>query len=294
MTTALSVLNNTPTNLAVTQGGLGVNFGGSRLFATKPATLGIIQQNSQGEGKKGSLRISETGDVFPELTATFLATPHERRQCYSRASAGQMNKTFEDLICYSRDGITPDPKARDIQAPFCDSCPQSNWDAWREYKEEHNGVEDKSLRPLCEEEVFAVILDTRYKMPLQMYVKGKSVKPFKKQMQILGNLFDMAAAQGKTPNIFDVKFSIKTKQITTGKFVSYIYDIGNFEFVTPEEREAFGAVYLRYVNQATQTKPQSQVQSRPKNDDYEEGQIIQSITQITQLEPEYVDSDLSI
>lgn len=289
MTTALTVLNNTPTSLAVNQGGLGVNFGGSKLFATKPATLGIIQQNSQGEGKKGSLRISETGDVFTELTATFLSTPHPQRKCYSRASAGQMNRTFEDLICYSRDGETPDPKARDIQAPFCDTCPQSNWDAWREHKESHNGIEDKSLRPLCEEECYALILDTRYKMPLQMYVKGKSVKPFKKQMQILGNLFDMAAAQGATPNIFDVKFTIKTKQITTGKFVSYIYDVGNFEFVTPEEREAFGAVYLRYVNQLTK--------SHPKTDSYDEPDTDQEsayVKTVTHVEPEYIDETITV
>jgi hypothetical protein len=66
-------------------------------------------------------------------------------------------------------------------------------------------------------------------------------------MQNLARVIAMKKAEGKTPNIFDVKFKLSTKLITTGKFVSYVPVFSEFKFVSSEEREQFGAVFLQYT-----------------------------------------------
>jgi hypothetical protein len=64
----------------------------------------------------------------------------------------------------------------------------------------------------------------------------------------------MMKAEGKSPNIFDVKFTLGTKVITTGKFTSYVPVFKNFKPLTEQEREQFGAVYLQYIAQNNRKK----------------------------------------
>ena len=126
MSTALTVLQDAPN--AIQQGGLGVDFG-SKLFALRPATLSIVQPSSTIENAvKGNLRINETGDQYTEMFVTLLVMPTEQRNYYI-GNPSEMNRTLENLMCFSRDMITPDPKARIPQAVNCASCPRQDW-AW--------------------------------------------------------------------------------------------------------------------------------------------------------------------
>ena len=278
MSNALTVLNN---QTAIQQGGLGLNLQ-SKLLRLKPATLNIIQPNSQAEGKKGGIRIIETGDVFTELDAVFLAEPEEKRNLFT-GKKGELNRSLENLVCFSSDGIVPDPRAKKPQAMFCANCPKSDWRPYRAYQEK-NGTPDKDLAPPCEPEYRALILDTKFRMPMRMYIRGKSLVPFRKALEgPFAYTVAMAQAQGKNPNLFDVKFKIRTKQITTGKFVSYIYDLSQFSLINPDERETFGELFLRFQEQQAQAKTQPEEPeyetdeaSAPsrKELEYEEGEVV--------------------
>jgi hypothetical protein len=244
MGTELTVLNNTE---AIEQGGLGIDFG-NKLFAVKPGTLTIVQPNSQIEGAiKGKLRISETGDMFDEIWATLLVMPHEQRQ-YHIGNAGELNRTFENLMCYSNDLIKPDPKAKIPQAVTCANCPKQDWGPWREYKEANGGSTNKALIPPCDAHYQVTLLDTVYQLPVRMYIRSKAKPEFESGMQNLSRVIAMAKAQGKNPNLFDVKFKLSVKEITSGKFKSFVPRFSDFKMITEDEREKFGAIYLSYID----------------------------------------------
>jgi hypothetical protein len=245
MSSELTVLNN---STEVQQGGLGVDFS-SKLFQLKPATLGVVQKNTTLEGATpGRLRISDTGQQFEEVFATLLRMPTEGRQ-YHVGPPGELNRNPENLFCFSRDMQAPDPKSKVPQALLCSKCPRSDWGPWRESKEK-NGFADKSLIPACDPSYYILLIDTVYQLPLQMYIRSKAREPFEQGMQNLARTLAIGKAQGKNPNLFDVKFRIKTKQITTGKFTSYVPVFENFEYVSDEEREKFGEIYLQFINRS--------------------------------------------
>ena len=248
MSTELTVINN---NVDLQKGGVGIDFS-NPLFQLKPATLGIVQKNSSVEGAvTGKLRISDTGDQFDSITAVLLQMPSEQRQ-YHIGQPGELNRIAENLVCYSRDMLKPDIRSKIPQAMTCANCVRSSWDAWRDYKDKNNGQSNKSLIPPCDPSYYLVILDTVYQLPLQMFIRSKARDPFESGMQNLARVIAMGKAQGKSPNIYDVSFEIGTKQITTGKFQSYVPTFTNFKFITEEQREAFGAVYLQYIAQRKQ------------------------------------------
>lgn len=284
MSTALTVLNN-PT--AIQEGGLGVDFQ-NKLFALKPANLTIVQPNSQVEGAiKGSLRISETGDQFNEMWATLLMMPTEQRQ-YHIGNRGDLNRTPENLMCFSTDMVQPHAKARIPQAPLCANCPKASWEEWREYKEK-NGVGNKDLIPPCDAHYVAFLIDTNYKLPLKMYVRSKAKETFEFGMNNVARVIAMMKAEGKNPNIFDVKFRISTKQITTGKFVSYVPVFDKPTPITDAEREQFGAVYLQFINQRVQ-REQADAQAEAEAEVSEsQAKVESSVT-----EGEYVGNDEEI
>jgi hypothetical protein len=243
-TSALTILNN---QTVIQEGGLGLTE--NKLFAVKPATLTIVQPNSQVEGAiKGNLRIAETGDQFSEMWATLLVMPTEQRQ-YHIGQPGELNRTPENLMCFSTDMIQPHPKARVPQALLCANCPKADWEPWREYKEKNNGMSNKTLIPPCDAHYIALLMDDKYKLPLRMYIRSKAKDSFEFGMNNVARIIAMMKAEGKKPNIFDVKFRIRTKMITTGKFQSYIPTFTDPIPITDDEREQFGAVYLQYINQ---------------------------------------------
>jgi len=242
MSSELTVLN----NASIQAGGLGMNRN-NPLFELKPANLAIVQPNSQVEGAiKGNLRIVETGDQFEEMWCTLLVDPTEQRQ-YHIGNPGELNRTPENLMCFSTDMKVPHPKARIPQAVNCANCARQDWTQWREYKEKNNGQTNKALIPPCDAHYRALLIDSKYKMPLQMFIRSKAKQNFEAGMQNLTRILWMKEAEGVKPNIFDVKFKLTTKLITTGKFVSYVPVFSDFRFVTPEEREQFGAIFLQYI-----------------------------------------------
>ena len=246
MGTELTVLNNTV--LAIQKGGLGVDFN-NPLFRLEPATLSIVQKNSTVEGaKQGFLRISETGDQFETVWATLLGMPTEGRQ-YHIGDRSEMNRTPENLVCWSSDMIVPHDKARIPQAINCASCARADWTPWRDYKEKNNGQTNKVLIPPCDSSYKALLIDDQYKLPLRMFIRSDNRGPFEEGMKNLARVIAMQKAKGKNPNIFDVKFKITTKLITKGKYTYYILKFSDFTPITEEEREQFGAVYLQYVSQ---------------------------------------------
>lgn len=224
----------------------------SKFFQLKPANLTIVQPNSQVEGGiKGNLRIVETGDQFESMECTLLVMPTEQRQ-YHIGNPGELNRTPENLACFSTDLVVPHAKAKLPQALKCDGCPKADWGPWREYKEKNNGQTNKNLIPPCDASYKALLIDTKYNLPLQMFLRSKAKEPFELGMNNLARLIAMEKAKGQNPNIFDVKFTLSTKLISTGKFQSYIPIFSNFKFVTEEEKAAFGAIYLQYT--ASKTK----------------------------------------
>lgn len=282
MSTGLTVINN---KVNLQQGGVGIDFS-NKLFALKPATLGIVQKNTTIEGAvTGNLRISDTGDQFESITAVLLQMPTEQRQ-YHIGNPGELNRIPENLVCYSRDLIKPDIKSKIPQAVDCSHCSRSSWEEWRQYKEKNNGQANKALIPPCDSSYYLAILDTKYQLPLQMFIRSKARDTFESGMQNLARVIAMGKAQGKSPNIYDVSFEISTKLITTGKFTSYVPIFTNFKFITDEQKEAFGAVYLQYIAQKNRKEEESSAS------DIEDSVSSQVEGQVT--EGEYVGEDKEI
>ena len=282
----LVVLNNTST--AIQQGGLGVDFN-NPLFRLEPATLSIVQKNSTVEGaKQGFLRISETGDQFETVWATLLGMPGEGRQ-YHIGDRSEMNRTPENLMCFSTDTIVPHDKARVPQAINCASCARADWTPWREYKEKNNGQTNKALIPPCDSSYKALLIDDQYKLPLRMFIRSDNRGPFEEGMKNLARVIAMQKAKGKNPNIFDVKFQISTKLTTKGKYTYYTLKFSDFTPITEEEREQFGAVYLQYVAQTAHKQEakavaEAEAETSARNDAIDVGTV----------EGEYVGKDEEI
>jgi hypothetical protein len=247
MSTELVTIGQPSTDLAVPSG-MGIDFN-SPLFQLKPATLSINQPNTQVDGAiKGKLRLSDTGDQFDELFCTLLVMPVEKRAYYV-GQAGQLNRTPDNLMCFcsnvqrnaSRVEVTgPDNKAKVAQAMRCNGCPKASWDKWRQTKQ-------KEDLPGCDLYYYALLIDTKYKMPMQMFIRSKAKQPFEQGMEKLSRRFLMMKSQGLNPNIFDIGFTLKTKKIQTGALVSYVPELADFRAITQEEKVEFGTIYQQFV-----------------------------------------------
>lgn len=259
----------------VGQGGLGVDLG-NRLFKLSPSTISINQPNTQIEGAlRGKLRISDTGQQFDEMIVTLLKMPHEQRAYYA-GKAEQLNRTAENLLCFSKDLIRPSEAAKDVQSPLCATCPQgdSAWARWRETK-------DKKDIPQCDKYIYALFIDTVLKMPLQMYIRSKNKAPFEAGMSVLGKMIYMMQMQGLNPNIFDIKFKLSTAKIMTGAYPSYVLKLSEFTAIDESDQEQFGAIYQQFA-----AAPQEEV-----TEEYYGGQTIDA--SVTKVVDEYHGEDVS-
>lgn len=235
------------------QGGMGLDFG-SKLFQLKPATININQPNTQVEGAiPGKLRISETGDQFDFMDLILLQMPDEKRDYYV-GEPGQLNRSSENLMCFShhverdragRETQGPDPKAKVPQAMKCSNCPQASWEKWRQ--DSRPAAAKKELIPPCDLYYFGLFIDTRYKLPLKMYIRSKGKQPFEQGMQELARKFKLMQSEGLNPNIFDIRFRLSTKSEANGKFKSYVPVFSDFKRITEEERDEFGAIFLEFT-----------------------------------------------
>lgn len=246
MSNELVVLNNQST--ALTTGGLG-RTGNSKLLQATPASLSIVQANTTLEGaKKGHLIIDGDVDLqFKEMTVTLLVEPDEERAYYV-GEAGGLNRTPENLHCFSRDMVHPDDRAKYPQAHDCKSCPKASWEQFR-LKRDKGIPTTKEDVPPCDAFYKINLIDTVYKMPLRMYIRSQSKEPFEIGMKKLARKLNMmAATTGRNPNIFDVTFKLSTKQVTKGKYTFYILQLSDFEGTTDEQREAFGVIFQQFID----------------------------------------------
>lgn len=250
MSTELAIIGQDSKALATPPSGMGIDFN-SPLFQLRPATLSINQPNTQVDGAiKGKLRLSDTGDQFDELFCTLLVMPVEKRAYYAGGGTGVMNRTPDNLMCFcsnvqrnpQRVEVTgPDDKAKVAQAVRCSGCQKASWDKWRQTKL-------KEDLPPCDLYYYALLIDTKYKMPMQMFIRSKAKQPFEQGMEKLSRRFLMMKSQGLNPNIFDIGFTLKTKKIQTGQMVSYVPELADFRAITPEERVEFGTIYQQFIS----------------------------------------------
>jgi hypothetical protein len=268
---------------AIQQGGMGLDFG-SKLFRLKPATININQSNTQADGAiPGKLRINETGQQFDEMFVTLLAMPQERRDFYT-GEPGQLNRSSDNLMCFSRDMIRPHKNAKVPQAISCGNCPKASWEKWRQTKK-------KEDIPPCEAYYYALFIDTVYKLPLQMYIRSKSKQPFEAGMQELARKFKLMQSQGLKPNIFDIRFKLSTAKIVTGKLPSFVPKLSEFKAISDEEKQQFGDIYLEFVNRGNR---QSEQQAEAEASQIDEAtatidaEVVQPGTESNVIEPEIV------
>lgn len=241
------------TSLAPT-GGMGIDFSSS-LFQLRPATLSINQANTQVEGAiKGKMRLSDTGDQYEELFCTLLEMPAEKRAYYI-GKPGELNRSPDNLMCFCSNVTRnanrtetsgPSEKSKVAQAMRCTSCPKASWDKWRQTKL-------KEDLPPCDLYYHVYLIDTKYKMPMQMYIRSKSKQPFEQGMEKLARRFVMMKSQGLNPNVFDIGFTLKTRKTGEGKYVYYVPELTDFRAITPEERSAFGEIYQSFVARRTKS-----------------------------------------
>lgn len=238
---------------AEAQGGLGIDFTSS-LFQLRPATLSIVQKNSELEGAvPGQFRLSDTGDQYAELFCTLLAMPIEKRSYYA-GKPGEMNRSPENLMCFSsqvtrdkfkRETQGPNEKSKVEQAIKCSGCKKADWTTFRQTR-------DKADIPPCETYYHVYLIDTNYKMPMQMYLRSTAKAPFEQGMQKLSRRFVMMKSQGKNPSIFDIGFTLKTRKEVKGKYTFFIPEMSDFREITAGERTEFGEIYGQFI--ASRTK----------------------------------------
>lgn len=259
MSNELSIIGQ---NTALTTGGLG-RTGTSKLLEVTPANLGIVQPNSTiDDAVKGNLIIDSDASLqFKEMVVTLLIEPEEQRAYYA-GEAGGMNRTAENLHCFSRDMIKPDDKSKFPQAYNCSGCPKASWDEFRR-KRDKGIPTTKDDVPPCDAFYLATLIDTVYKMPLRMYVRSQSKEPFEIGMKkIARKLAMLGATTGKNPNIFDVTFKLSTKLVTKGNFKFYVLNISDVEGTTDEQKEAFGTIFGQFnASQERRRNDQAEVEA---------------------------------
>ena len=138
---------------------------------------------------------------------------------------------------------------------LCAACPHNTqtdaaWEPWRNSTLPNE--QKRNLIPKCDTTYYAVFIDTQYRLPLQMWIRGRASKDaFDAGMKNLTRTLYMMKSQGLNPNIFDVRFTLSS---VPGGQKNHVLKMANFKAVTPEEREAFGEVYMNYVNARVQNQ----------------------------------------
>lgn len=220
----------------------------SKFFQVRPATLGIVQPNTQAEGAvKGRLRISETGDQFDSMIVTLLALPVEQRQYYA-GKKGEMNRSPENLMCYcsnvTRQGkyetSGPDATAKVPQAVKCNNCPKASWDKYRQTK-------DRDDIPPCGTFYKVFLIDTKFRMPLKWYIRSTAKKPFDQAMENVGRKLMMMKSQGLNPNIFDISFKITTDKKQNGNVATYVPVFSDFNLISADQKAEFGEIFQQFL-----------------------------------------------
>ena len=207
----------------------------------------INQRMTREEGAiPGKLRITQTGQQFDKMTVVLLDEPRERRN-YHIGEAGKLNRTPENLMCFSYDMKHPHEKSKQPQCRNCSNCPRASWDKYRNEK-------IKANIPPCDAFWYLAMIGTEARIPLNMYVRSTSKAPLEKGMAVLSNHFSLLISEAKRahqpfPNIYEVSFVIGTKQDPKND-ANYLLNIDtkSFHVITEEEKADFGPLYLDFVN----------------------------------------------
>lgn len=291
MSTELAIIGQDNTALATSTAPTGLGrTGTSRLMNFTPATLGIVQPNSNIDGAiKGNLIIDGDSDLqFKEMIVTLLLEPEEQRAYYV-GEAGGLNRTPENLHCFSRDLIAPDVRAKFPQSLTCKNCPKQSWEQFRMKKDKGIPTTKDDIPP-CDAFFLATLMDTQYKMPLRMYIRSQSKDPFEAGMKkITRKLMMLGAVKGVTPNIFDVSFRLSTKLVTKGKFSFYVLNIDQVEGITDEQKASFGVVFEQFIAAQTQAATQRAAAQEAKALEAQTGDTDASTTSVAEgvLEGDY-------
>jgi hypothetical protein len=228
------------------------------LFELRPGTVVINQPSTRDENaKRGHLRIVETGDQYEEMRAALIMTPEAARSYY--IGEGALKRKPENLMCFNRNTKNnpgPDARSKDVQALTCSTCPKASWDAWRLYAEKHPGQPvPRNLLPECDPYYYIVLVDTVFQMPLQMYIRGGSIEPFKAGMQNLArNMAKLKAVKKVEPLLYDIAFTISTVRKESGDNVTYALKFSDFKAVTDEERLEFGVLFNQFAERGKRSE----------------------------------------
>lgn len=247
------------------------------LFELRPGTVVINQPSTRDEqAKRGHLRITETGDQYEEMRAALIMTPEAARSYY--VGEGALKRKQENLMCFNRNtkhNPGPDVKSKDPQALNCATCPKASWDAWRLYQEKHPGQQvPRNLLPECDPYYYIVLVDTVFQMPLQMYIRGGSIEPFKAGMQNLArNMAKLKAVKKVEPKIYDIAFTISTTRIEKGDNVTYALKFSDFKAVSDQERLEFGVLFADFAARGKRGEEVHEEQEAAKKVDSKQADI---------------------
>ena len=246
MASELTIINNAP--IAHT----GVNTDSKWFKNIKPSTLTLVQKLSKvpEDVKVGNLYVKDFNAQFKEMRCVLISEPGEQRQYYIGAK-GELNKRPENLGCFSYDLVRPHPDAKLPQAMLCANCDKGDWGPFNEYKKENNGKVNRDLIPPCEKDIRLLLLDTKLKMPLRMYLSSMQKAPFEEGMENIAKLILMKKAEGQDPSIYDVSFRLSSKIVQKGPFTNYVPTFTDARYITEEEKAEFGAALKLFTRSAT-------------------------------------------
>lgn len=244
MSTDLTVVNPSGNAALTTQAFTGslIDFS-NPLLRLRPATITLVQKGTEIEGAvPGNLRL-DSGDQYKEMTVALLAMPQTLRQWHGTPIPGTLYRKPENLQCYSLDNIAPHAKSKNPQALTCANCEKGSWARYQQ-----TGL--KTDIPECDQFYKAILLDTVFQMPLQLYARSKVKQAFEKDIKLLARelyKLHISLKGQRDVNFYEVKFKLSSRQITTKGLKSYVYNMSDFSPVTVEDREAFGDVYKMFI-----------------------------------------------
>lgn len=276
---------------ALATGGLGL--GNSRLFKLKPAILELVSKTTRQDNvQPGKFRNISTNEHFDEMKVVLLFEPQEQRELYER---GTNNFSKDAKLCFSLDNVQPHERAKKPGALYCATCPfgDINWEKWRKTHKPED-------LPPCRKYWHLVIADRRTQMPYYFNVKGTSVTPFEQAMQNVARLLNMMQMNAKAenrailatnaaltpeekaagkekplvpmPNLFDISFTMYPTQ--TEKGGPFVVAFKEFGAVKQEDRQAFGLLYMDFVNSRRSVPTQAELEAEA-----EEAQKNAAVTQ---------------
>ncbi len=253
MANELTVINNTP------EGGKGVNLESKWFKNVKPVTVSVVQKLSKvpEDVKVGNLYIRDFNKQFKEMRCVLLHEPGEQRQ-YHIGDRKALNKTPDNLACFSYDLVRPHPQAKIPQSMLCANCDKGDWGPYNQYKTDNGGKTNRDLIPMCDKSLTLSMLDTELKMPLRMFIQNNQKSGFDDGMENIARLILMRKAEGLNPNIYDISFRLSTKVVQKGPYTNYVATFTDVQYLTEEEKVKFGPAFELFTKQ-NQAPPEPEV-----------------------------------